>query len=270
MILKSPAKINLFLNIINKRRDCYHDIQTYFQFISLFDIIKLKIIPGSKILFSSNSKFLSENDNLCVKAANLIRKNFKSKEKLSVSIELLKNIPLGGGLGGGSSNAASVLIGLNRLWNCGLKKDDLFNLALELGSDVPFFVNGRSAFGEGVGNLLTDFSLRKKFYLITNPGIHVSSELMYKKYIINDCINSINLNNMHEYIGFNSFESLLCDLYPEIKYLLNILRKNYNGSVSGSGSCLFSIFDTEKDAIYASSVIPDKYKTYIVHSISKI
>jgi len=139
MILKSPAKINLFLNIVKKRNDGYHDIETYFQFVNLYDEITLDIIPGSKIIFSSSNDRISDNDNLCVKAAEILKEYVAISSDLNVSIKLLKNIPIGGGLGGGSSNAASVLLGLNKLWKCNLEKKELLFLGEKLGSDVPVF-----------------------------------------------------------------------------------------------------------------------------------
>ena len=144
MILKSPAKINLFLNIVNKRNDGYHDIETYFQLINLYDEITLDVISGSKINFSSNSDLLCDDNNLCVKAAEILKNHVLVGHEHNASIKLLKNIPIGGGLGGGSSNAASVLLGLNDLWKCNLKKEELLSLGEKLGSDVPVFINGFS------------------------------------------------------------------------------------------------------------------------------
>ena len=270
MILKSPAKINLFLNIVKKRNDGYHDIETYFQFVNLYDEITLDIIPGSKIIFSSSNDRISDNDNLCVKAAEILKEYVAISSDLNVSIKLLKNIPIGGGLGGGSSNAASVLLGLNKLWKCNLEKKELLFLGEKLGSDVPVFINGFSAYGEKTGTDLTSFSLEKKYFLIVDPKIHVSSKKMYEKFEIKDCIKHINLDNMHQNIGFNSFESLLCEENPEIEDLLRILRKFGNGSVSGSGGCLFSMFEDEDSAKNISKHIPDKYCTYIVHSLNRI
>ena len=122
MLLKSPAKINLFLNIVKKRNDGFHNIETYFQIISLYDEIILNIIPGAKIDFTSDNTFMSCDDNLCVRAAELLRNYVEGGVNPNASIRLLKNIPVGGGLGGGSSNAAFVLLGLNELWKCNLKK----------------------------------------------------------------------------------------------------------------------------------------------------
>ena len=268
--LKSPAKINLFLNIINKRKDNYHDIETYFQLINLYDEISLKLIPGNKIKFTSNSNKLSNTDNLCIDAAVLLRNYIRKEKSLNVSIDLQKNIPIGGGLGGGSSNAASILLGLNNLWKCNLSINELSDLGKTLGSDVPVFINGYSAFGKDTGTSLIKHDLEKKYFLIVYPGIEVSSKVMYQNFKINDYINHINLDNMHEYIGFNSFEDLLCSRYHEISDLLGILRKYNNGSVSGSGSCLFSIFDDEESAIKISGCLPKKYQTYVVHSLNTI
>ena len=146
--LKSPAKINLFLNIVEKRKDSYHNIETYFQLINLYDQISFKLIPGSKIKFFSNNSKLSNIDNLCIDAAEILRNYMRKENSLNVSIDLQKNIPIGGGLGGGSSNAASILLGLNNLWKCNLPINELSALGKKLGSDVPVFINGYSAFGK--------------------------------------------------------------------------------------------------------------------------
>lgn len=271
MILKSYAKINLFLNIINKRNDGFHNIETFFQFVSLYDEISLNRCSKPLIKFSSNNSDLLEKGNLCTDAADLLRQYVNGKEKLGVSINLKKNIPIGGGLGGGSSNAAAVLLGLNELWGCNLKKNVLMDLGKNLGSDVPVFIDGYSAYGKDTGTTLIRHNIKKKFFfVIIYPGIHVSSKTMYRKYEINDCIKHINLDNMHLNIGFNSFEDLLCQMYPEIEEILGILRKNGNGSVSGSGSCLYSVFDDEESAFNMRKLIPEKYQTYIVHSLNRI
>jgi len=270
MILKSPAKLNLFLNIVSKRDDGYHNIETYFQFVNLYDQITIQEIGGKEIKFNTNSRTLLGSDNLCLKAALILKDYIKKKSLPAVSIDLEKKIPIGGGLGGGSSNAASVLLGLNKMWDCNLEKDELIKLGSKLGSDVPVFVNGFSAYAEGTGNKLIKYDFEKKYFLIIDPGIQVSSKIMYEKFKIKDCIKRINLDNMHQNIGFNSFESLLCENYSEIRKILDILRNHDNGYVSGSGGCIFSIFDTESQAINVLKNIPNKYQTYIVHSLKKI
>ena len=270
MILKSYAKINLFLNIVNKRDDGFHNIETFFQFVSLFDEISFNSISKSSINFSTNNNDLSKKENLCIDAADLLRHYVNGKNDLGVSINLKKNIPIGGGLGGGSSNAATVLLGLNKLWGCSLKKNELMNLGRKLGSDVPVFIDGYSSYGKDTGTSLVRHNTEQKFFVIVYPGIHVSSKTMYDKYEIKDCIKHINLDNMHQNIGFNSFEDLLCAQNPEIKDLLQTLRKYDNGSVSGSGGCLFSMFDDEVSAQNISKLIPKKYQTYIVHSLNRI
>ena len=188
MILNSPAKLNLFLNIVSKRGDGYHNIETYFQFVNLYDQIKIEEIEGNVIKFNTNSEILLGSNNLCLKAALILKDCLKKKSLPAVSINLEKKIPIGGGLGGGSSNAASVLLGLNKIWDCNLKKDELIKLGSKLGSDVPVFINGFSAYAEGTGNKITKYDFEKKYFLIIDPGIHVSSKLMYEKFKIKDCI----------------------------------------------------------------------------------
>jgi 4-diphosphocytidyl-2-C-methyl-D-erythritol kinase len=268
--IKSPAKINLFLNIVNKRKDGFHDIETYFQLINLYDEIHLDYYSGSSIKFFSNNDNLSITDNLCIRAAKLLKDYANLNTNTGATIKLNKNIPIGAGLGGGSSNAASVLLGLNNLWKCKLSEKELFRLGKSLGSDVPVFIGGSSAYGTDTGATLIKHEVEKKFFLIIYPKIEVSSKEMYSKYKIKDCIKHINLDNMHQNIGFNSFEDLLCCEYRQIKELLSLLREHNNGFVSGSGSCVFSIFDDEKKAKQVSEFIPKIYQTYIVHSINRI
>ena len=270
MILKSPAKINLFLNIIGKRKDGYHEIQTYFQLINLFDEIHISEISNSGVIFKSNNENINPNDNLCITAANLLSKKIGRNSIKGIEIDLQKNIPIGAGLGGGSSNAASVLLGLNKLWECNLSKKDLISIGKELGADVPVFINGSSAYAKGIGSEIEDFYVQAKFFLLVYPLINVSTNEMYKKFSIGDCITDINLDNMHENIGFNSFEAILCEEYPEINSTLSLMRKHNNGYVSGSGSCLYSIFDKEEDARNARELFPSEYQTYIVHSLNKV
>ena len=145
MILKSPAKINLFLNIIGKRKDGYHDIQPFFQLINLFDEIHISEISSSGVVFKSNNEDIDPNDNLCISAANLLYKKIGRNSTKGIEIDLQKNIPIGAGLGGGSSNAASVLQGLNKLWECNLSKKELISIGKEFGADVPAFINVSSA-----------------------------------------------------------------------------------------------------------------------------
>ena len=270
MILKSPAKINLFLNILGKRDDGFHEIQTFFQFINLYDQITISETSSKNIIFTSNNSDIDPKNNLCLKAVEIFQEKIGNNSRKNVEIFLEKNIPVGAGLGGGSSNAASILTGLNQLWACNLSKNDLANMGEKLGADVPAFINGVTSYATGIGNNLQNFSLENKFFLVVYPLINVSTAKMYQKYLPESSVKQINIENIRENIGFNSFEPLLCEEYPEIKETLSIMRKNYNGYVSGSGSCLFSIFDKEEDAKKAQEFIPKSYQTYIVHSINNI
>ena len=270
MVLNSPAKINLFLNILKKRDDGYHDIQTYFQFIDLYDRITITENSTNDITFKSNNSDIDIEDNLCCKAVKILQEKIGCQKNRGVDIYLEKNIPIGAGLGGGSSNAASILIGLNKLWMCNLSKNELAIMGEKLGADVPAFINGVPAYATGIGTNLRNFSIEKKFFLVVYPLIDISTTKMYQSYLPEDLVKHINIDNMCENIGFNSFEPLLCKEYPEIKETLSIMRENSNGYVSGSGSCLFSIFDNEEDAKKAREFVSKSYQTYIVHSINNI
>ena len=270
IILKSPAKINLFLNILGKRDDGFHEIQTFFQFINLYDQITISETSNKNIVFKSNNSDIDPNNNLCLKAVEILQEKIGKKIRKNVEIFLEKKIPIGAGLGGGSSNAAAILTGLNQLWMCNLSKNDLAAMGEKLGADVPAFINGVPAYATGIGSNLQNFSIENKFFLVVYPLINVSTAKMYQKYVPESSAKQINIGNIHENIGFNSFEPLLCKEYPEIKETLSIMRKSYNGYVSGSGSCLFSVFDNKEDAKKAKEFIPKSYQTYIVHSINNI
>ena len=161
---KSPAKLNLFLNIINKRNDGYHNIQSIFHLIDLFDYLSLNRRSDNRVVFSSNIKILGK-DNLVTKSLDIVRKTYKVRN-FGMDINLIKNIPLGSGLGGGSSNAATTLIALSEIWSLSISKKDLMALGLKLGSDVPFFINGKNAWVEGRGDKIKKISLDPKWYLL--------------------------------------------------------------------------------------------------------
>ena len=174
MILKSPAKINLFLNILRKRDDGFHEIQTFFQFINLYDQITISETSSKNIIFTSNNSDIDPKNNLCLKAVEIFQEKIGNNSRKNVEIFLEKNIPIGAGLGGGSSNAASILTGLNQLWACNLSKNDLATMGEKLGADVPAFINGVPAYATGIGSNLQNFSLENKFFLVVYPLINVS------------------------------------------------------------------------------------------------
>jgi 4-diphosphocytidyl-2-C-methyl-D-erythritol kinase len=172
----APAKLNLFLHIVGRRADGYHLLQTVFQLLDWGATVRLRVRADGEIARSNDVPGVAPESDLCLRAAHALRE--QSAGRLGVDIALDKRIPQGGGLGGGSSDAATVLVALNDLWSAGLSPDQLADIALGLGADVPVFVRGYSAWAEGVGEKLTPIALRQRHYVIVDPGVSVATSLV--------------------------------------------------------------------------------------------
>ena len=266
--IAAPAKINLFLEILGKRPDGYHEIETVMQEISLFDYIYLE--NYDKVIFNcSNSKLTTGEDNLVLKAVRLFQK--ESKIFRGVKIYLDKKIPIGAGLGGGSSDAVATLIGLNKLWQVGYDKKQLMSLAEKLGSDTSFFVNGNTAICKGRGEIITPYPLHVKYnYIIIYPGFEVNTATVYKNFKISLTKNLKDVNfflqvlesGNPEELGtclYNRLEEVVFRLYPDIEKIKKLLAKfDFCGTLlSGSGSALYGLCKGETD----SKEIEQKIKT---------
>jgi 4-diphosphocytidyl-2-C-methyl-D-erythritol kinase len=271
--LKTPAKINIGLYVTGKRQDVFHNIETIFYPINLFDRIVIEESDG--FYFTSSDKtLLSEGENLIVRAKNLIEEY--SGERLNFKIYLEKNIPIGAGLGGGSSDAAAVLNGLNEYAGLNLSEQELFDLALRLGSDVPFFLNPRPAFAEGRGEILQSivFNIEQPI-VIVNPGIHVSTAWAYSRIQPKESgfdlrkIESLDSYQFRSLISRveNDFENEVFAKYPEIKEikLLHYRLGAFFSSMSGSGSTVFGIYPDEKSALAASGIMKEQNYFAFIH-----
>ncbi len=269
--LKSFAKINLGLNIISKRPDGFHDIETIFYPVQLHDEILIQ--KSNSSFFESNIEILNSNaDNLIIKAKQKLEEYLN--KIFSVKINLKKFIPLGAGLGGGSSNAASILLGLNQLFNLNLSGEELFNIAVQLGSDVPFFLDPEPSFAYGKGEILKKINFEIPYpILVINPGIHVSTPWAYSKVIPKKpelnlyTIVENGINNFSKLKGIikNDFEEIVFRKYPEIKELkqnLYDLGAEF-ALMTGSGSTFFGIFPNLDEAKKAADILADKYFTFV-------
>ncbi len=261
---KSFAKLNLCLHVINRRDDGYHDIQSIFHVIDLHDTIIFKMNEGNSVNIHSTDKNLINNDNLIYKACRMLSQKYNLK--IGMDITLDKKIPLGSGLGGGSSNAAVTLHAINRLYNIQLAKDELLTLADQLGSDVPFFINGGTAYVSGKGNIVKKISSNPKFYVLIFPGFSISTKHIFG--IISDrhyCKpHDLNGLLMSEH---NSFEEVVMKNYPELiqtKYWLSSFGKV---RMSGTGSTLYIEFDSYESAIEANKEIGNRYRSKMVSSL---
>lgn len=268
--IKAPAKINIGLKVINKRQDGYHNLSTlFYPIIDLYDVLKFELTNKFSFHCYDPNIPLDEN-NLVVKAKNILEK--ETKRIFNVKIELIKNIPSQAGLGGGSSDAAATLISLNELFSLNIKYEKLLELALNLGSDVPFFIKSKPAIGKSRGEILehVDFEIEKPI-LIVNPKINISTREAFsfvkptnQEIDFNNFLKNYKINfNAYQKIIENDFEKYVFDKYPEIK---NIKEKMYkNGalfsSMSGTGSTVYGIF---LDVISIKNLLNELPKDYFV------
>jgi 4-diphosphocytidyl-2-C-methyl-D-erythritol kinase len=270
----APAKINLFLHITGRRADGYHLLQSAFRLIDLHDTVFLKVRHDSQInRVTANANVPAEQD-LCVKAAKLLQTH--SSCSLGADIGLIKNIPMGGGLGGGSSDAATVLIALNHLWNLGLSKTTLMELGLKLGADVPFFIFGENAWVEGIGEKIQAIPLPAAHFVIITPKVHVStaeifsteeltrntfpttiaafSEMLKLKQVGKE---KQSLVFEHENkIFHNDLEAVVCQKYPAVKACLDCLNQFSQARMSGSGASVFVAVENSAEANNIVKALP--------------
>jgi len=259
LTLPAPAKLNLFLHITGRREDGYHLLQTIFQLLDYGDEITLALRADGEIKRIKGLESVPESSDLCVRAALLLKQHMKreySKDVVGVDISINKVLPMGGGIGGGSSDAATILQGLNKLWGCSLTIDELANLGLQLGADVPVFVRGYSAWAEGVGEQLTPIELDEKWFLVIHPDVSVSTaEIFLDQGLTRDCepikiarfLKEHTVENCFENT-LNVFEAVVRKKHPEVNNALDWLSNFSSARLTGSGSCLFASFDSEAKA----------------------
>ncbi len=276
LTINSYAKINIGLKIINQKPNSYHNIETVFQELEFHDVITITKTNEEFQLSSNNEEFPVSTTNTCAQAYFKLKKEFPALE--GVKIHVNKNIPMGGGLGGGSSNAASAMIGINKLYNIGLTKAELKNISKNIGADVPFFIEGGVQHGKGTGDRLTPLNIKLPFIiLLIFPNIAVNTRWAYSQ-IRNKLempIKAVNFADLIEkdIIPFqlfeNDFEKIVFSTYPEIGLIKSKLLDNNASfaSLSGSGSTVFGFFNDEADAISAELLFSKSYKTIITQPL---
>ncbi len=255
----APAKINLFLHITGQRKDGYHLLQTVFQLLDVYDRIQLKVSQDGAIKRVNDIAGVPAAQDLCVRAASLLQQHTHCP--LGVEIQVEKHIPMGGGLGGGSSDAATVLLALNRLWQLNLPRAELLKLGLQLGADVPFFIHGRNAWAEGVGEQLQSMALAEAHYLVLTPDVHVSTaQIFANKQLTKNAIpktmsdfsraaNDSLVNSKLNTEFTNQLEKAVCNDYPAVSACLTWLKQFGDARMSGSGASVFVEVANEKTAL---------------------
>jgi 4-diphosphocytidyl-2-C-methyl-D-erythritol kinase len=251
----APAKLNLFLHVLGKRPDGYHELQTVFRLIDRADRVGIAPRKDGKIVF--NGPF--GEDNLVVRAAKLLGKG--------CDLVLEKNIPVGGGLGGGSSDAATTLLVLNRLW--GLNRKDLMQLALQLGADVPFFLLGKNAVGEGIGERLTPIDLPPAWYLVLVPQVSVSTKETFASALTSQA-KRLRIPPFLSGQGRNDLEPVVTARYPEVAAQLAWLRQHRpQARMTGSGACVFAEFESESEARALLSALPGGMQGFVARGLER-
>ncbi|HEU4353607.1 MAG TPA: 4-(cytidine 5'-diphospho)-2-C-methyl-D-erythritol kinase [Burkholderiales bacterium] len=259
----APGKLNLFLHVLERRADGYHDLQTVFRLIDRSDRVGVAARDDGRIVFEGPFG----EQNLCVRAARLLKAQARSTWGCHVKLE--KNLPVGGGLGGGSSDAATVLLVLNKLWGIGLSRERLMQLALALGADVPFFIYGRNALGEGIGERLQALALPPAWYLVVTPQVSVSTRETFESALTHRS-KRLTIPPFFSGQGANDLESAVVARYPEVAASLAWLRQQRpQARMTGSGACVFAEFETEAEARALHSALPGEVRGFVARGLEQ-
>lgn len=254
----APAKLNLFLHITGRRRDGYHLLQTAFQFINYCDWLEFKLRPDGRIVHLSPLPGVPLEKDLIYRAAQLMQQRTACNQ--GVEVRIYKRLPLGGGLGGGSSDAATTLVALNHLWAAELSTTQLAQLGLELGADVPVFIHGHAAWAEGVGEQLQPLKLSEPWYLVIIPSIQVATgEIFAAPELTRDC-KPITILDFLGGEGKNVFESVVRQRYPFIAEAIDWLSQFSPARMTGTGSSIFTAFDEKQQALQVLAQIPPTWR----------
>jgi len=266
LILMAPAKLNLFLHILGRRTDGYHELQTLFQLIDYGDTLSFTPQKNGIISLSPEIKGIYYHDNLIIKAARALQSH--TNTQAGIHIELKKRLPMGGGLGGGSSNAATTLIALNKLWETQLSTDELCSIGVKLGADVPVFIQGRSAWAEGIGEQLTPLVLPERWFLVIKPHCHVATgDIFSCEELTRDTL-AITVAAFFEQGGENDCEIAVSRRYPEVKKALKWLNEYSPARLTGTGACIFASFDSQDKADNVLKEVPNNWECFVAKGIN--
>ncbi len=263
----SPAKLNLFLHVTGRRPDGHHNLQTVFQLLDWGDDMRFYPEPHGGCTLASDMPGVAPEDNLILRAANLITR--AGNGGTGVRIEIDKRIPMGGGLGGGSSNAATTLLALNQLLGLGHSVTDLARMGLELGADVPVFVYGSSAWAEGLGDLLTSVELPECWYVILRPDCHVSTAQIFNAPELTRNTAPITMSAFFAGGVRNDLQPVVEERFPEVRKALKLLGKTTPAMMTGSGSCVFGKVDTERRARAIAAAMPGSMAPVVCRGINR-
>lgn len=263
----APAKLNLFLHITGRRADGYHLLQTVFQLLDTGDELAFELREDSRIVRDYDLPGVSAEADLVVRAARALQQQCGVRQ--GATVHLHKRLPAGGGLGGGSSDAATTLVALNQVWQCGLSLPALARLGLSLGADVPVFVQGQSAWAEGVGEILQPVELPTRWYVVLAPAVNVSTrEVFADAQLIRDCP-PITIRDFLTGRGQNVCEPIVAARYPEVASALAALSRHAPARLTGTGACVFAAFDTEQAARAAWAELAGEWQGFVARGVNR-
>ena len=263
----APAKLNLMLHIVGRRPDGHHLLQTVFRFIDYGDTLSFRVREDGVVARVNEIGGIAAEEDLCVRAARLLKKAAGTVAGTDIMLE--KRLPLGGGLGGGSSDAATALLALNRLWGLDLPRTRLLELALQLGADVPVFVFGSNAFAEGVGEKLQPIKLPPAWYVVLSPPVTVSTARIFAHQDLKRDSKMITIQSFSTEPAANDLEPLVCREYPEVERHLDWLRQFGRPMMTGSGACVFASFDSETAARAVLAKLPRTMKGFVARGLER-
>jgi len=263
----APAKVNLFLHIVGRRPDGYHLLQTVFQFIDCSDVIDFSIRLDGKFSLRSNYSGISKDNDLVTRAARLLQQETGCVYGADISVT--KNIPIGGGLGGGSSNAATTLVALNKLWSLGLSTQQLAGIGLRLGADIPIFLHGRAAWAEGIGEKLSPIAPEERWYLIIYPGCHVPTADIFDAGDLTRNTPAITIRDFLSSGGHNDCEAVVRNRFPVVAAALDWLQQHGDARMTGTGSCVFADFERRDQAAAIYDLLPSAWQGFVVRGLNR-
>jgi 4-diphosphocytidyl-2-C-methyl-D-erythritol kinase len=269
----SPAKLNLFLHINGQYENGYHQLQSLFQILDYGDELAFDVNSSDKITLEEPMAGVPDEDNLIIKAALLLKETalkqgIPDAQGLGCHIHLRKCLPMGGGIGGGSSNAATTLLVLNKLWDCHLSQTTLSSLGLTLGADVPIFIQGKTAFAEGVGEKLKSVCLPTKTYLVLFPDSHVSTAEIFSLPNLPRNTAKINFSDYSFANTHNDCQELVCERDPNVAKALHWLLEYAPSRMTGTGSCVFAMFDHRQEALNVQALLPQGSTSFVANGVN--
>lgn len=262
----APAKLNLFLHVTGRRADGFHDLQTVFQLIELNDEIGITVRNDGRIERLAGPASIPPETDLVIRAARALQA--AAKCSLGANLRVRKRIPTGGGLGGGSSDAATTLIALNHLWGLDLTPAELAGIGLTLGSDVPVFVYGSSAWAEGRGEILTPVELPEQWYVLIHPGVHVPTSLVFQAPELTRNSPKLTMRAFFHAGGRNDCESVVRARFPEVAEALDWLARFAPARLTGTGACMFAAFERAVDAERVAAKVPDRWTAFVARGLN--